>query len=313
VVVPEFVLITAFPCRVANVLSSFVQHTRTRLLQTRSLRAGDFSFRSLGRAITAFPPSLLLTSLFPHLSSAGKAVFSLSSGEPSRERLLVLTFAPIHLTRLEARTKRKALQKSRDDLALRIGRVAASGVGHLEIAEEGGGGLDELGKQMGRMVGLLEYALESDVSDGEPDPDGVGWCIPRSPRELADCLSHLLQSTVASHVSRTQAIILANSRPGLLTRAWPVMVSLPIATYLSVKSVYTKRFTIKRSVEVARDTVRGFFINWVLEPAVKILETVRHGEGESLAIMGRQSLASDFDVPFLSFFIFQIAGVDWHD
>jgi nuclear-control-of-ATPase protein 2 len=215
----------------------------------------------------------------------------------------VTSFAPIHLTRHEARTKRKALQKGRDDLALRIGKVAASGVTRLEMAEEGGsGGLDQLGVQMGKMVGLLVYALDSDVSNEQASASGLGTsrddCIPRTPRELADCLSHLLQRTVPSHVSRTQAMVFANSRPGLLTRAWPVLVTVPIATYISAKKVYSERFAIKQWAEMARDTIRGFFINWVLEPAVKIFETVRHGEGESLAIMGRESLASDFDVRF---------------
>ena len=52
----------------------------------------------------------------------------------------------------------------------------------------------------------------------------------------------------------------------------------------------------KEAILTARDTIRGFLVGWVVEPLIKILETVRHGEDGTLAIMGSQSLKSDLDV-----------------
>jgi nuclear-control-of-ATPase protein 2 len=291
----------ALPWRVKDVFATILRrlHEYSPTQQARDL----LSFHTLEHAFR-LPPSLLLSSLFPHLATTRDKASSSSTSTTTtskkleaeqttstRGRLLLTRYSPFYLTRHEASIKKDALQSARDELAVRIGILAAASTELTESA------VPLSHKTLSTIGKSLTTTLDDLDDSSEPE-------LPKDAASTLDYLHDFLETQVPSYRTRMQiSIIQTNSQPGLITRAWPVVVSVPIVTYLLANKLYKERFAIREWAQMASDTIRGFFVGWVVEPAVKILETVRHGEGGSLAIMGRESLKSDFDVcllfPFL--------------
>ncbi len=178
--------------------------------------------------------------------------------------------SPLRLTRHEAKHKRRELQRRREELAEQIGRLAAAldrPAGGQDVAAD----LRELGSSLGS---------SSDAGSVEG-------------------LRTLLQTTLPKHeISNVFHTSLAASPVGLgppstLARLWPTFIIVPASTLLLIRIVSRNRDAIAESIRNARETVRGFFVGWVYEPAMRLLDTVRHGEANSALIISRESLNSD--------------------
>lgn len=288
----------AFPVRVANALGVLAQRLRL-IAQSPRPPARLFSYSLVKRAL---PPSLLITSLFPHLSSNREVTDArgLKSVDTRTSRsLFFLTFSPFLLTRQEVAIKRKELRKVRYDLARRIG-------GFVKDADEAFDSLSdssmvsstdcsELGVVMGERLAFLESSLQEEPKTGEDGNIHPYQALrPANPSELLLVTQQTLHKTLARHSLRTASQITQLSRPSRLTRAWPWLLTTPLVSYYAYLKIYNSRGTIKEYYTMAKETARGFLIDWVVDPCIKILETLRHGDGQ-MAIMGRESLKSDFD------------------
>ena len=289
----------AFPIRVANALRVLSQRLRLIANSPRP-PARLFSYGVVKRAL---PPSLLITSLFPHLASntdIREAKGSKSVDTGTSRSLFFLTFSPFLLTRQEVEIKRKQLRTVRYDLARRIGGFVKDADDAFDSLAAPGRSVNptdcsELGTIMGKRLAFLESSLkEVPAHDEEGNVQAYRALRPSSPAELLIVAQQTLHKTLKTHSGSVSSQIVRLSRPSWLTRSWPWLVTTPLVSYFAYLKVYNSRATIQEYYTMAKETARGFLVDWVVDPCIKILETLRHGDGQ-MAIMGRESLKSDFD------------------
>ena len=288
----------AFPLRLTNALRVLVQRLKVITHSPRPPKS-LFSIQAVRRAL---PPSLLVTSLFPHLSAthlySAPATAVPSTNQLSNRSLFFLTFSPLLLTRQEVSHKRIQLKTLKTDLARQIGGFVKDAQRAEETLQRQQstltpqGDLSSLGAIMGGRVSFLESNL---ADPAKTNVNSFYACEPSVPSELLIGIQQTLYKSFATNKSGFESQIASLSRPYWLTRNWPYILATPlIGYYVSVK-VYSSRDSITQYFSIAKETIRGFAIDWVIDPFLKILATLRHGDS-SLAIMGRESLKSDFDV-----------------
>lgn len=305
-------MLSALPIRVARSLRVLVDRLQYLASSPRP-PSRLLSYTAVKRAL---PPSLLLTSLFPHLvASSASASSSLNSSALSRatqakhsstrnRSLLFLTLSPLLLTWQEVSLKLKELKALRFDLANKIGglmRDAETGLESLSSlqASSNPNKLRSMGAIMGQRIAHIEL-LTSQESSGVGQDKGLEHLSlayePRAPNELLLSLQQTVHKPVMAHAETVSARLHALSRPSRLTRAWPWLITVPLGSYLLVLKLYNSRMTIYNYYNYAKETIIGFLMDWLIEPTKKIFETLRHGEnGDNMRIMSSESLKSDFD------------------
>lgn len=205
-----------------------------------------------------------------------------------------MTLSPLALTRQEVAKRRSAIRAAREVLAEQIGLLTlaeTSGPGLRTVLSSSSqaSSLEDLKKGTWDTLRLLDRVLSSNSPTMLPTP-------PPTTADFAQSLQFLLRRTLLkSHSASFTASFAALQRPSTLTRAWPYLLSIPLTVLVVGRSVYSSRETLRRYATTASETVRGFVVDWVIEPVKKILETVRHSDGGALALMGKESLKSDVD------------------
>ncbi|KAG0660854.1 Nuclear control of ATPase protein 2 [Rhodotorula mucilaginosa] len=116
---------------------------------------------------------------------------------------------------------------------------------------------------------------------------------PQTPTQIARHLANLLTGTLTAHQASFRSSAHALAPPSALARAWPYLLSVPLVGGIVARTVYNHRASLRLWVQETVSTVRGFLIDWVVEPVRQILETLRGGEEGGIALMGRESLQSD--------------------
>lgn len=125
------------------------------------------------------------------------------------------------------------------------------------------------------------------------EPTGERTASTLKPADVAERLQYLLRDALPTYTSNFNAVVKENGRPSLIIRYW-----LP-ATMLLVSSTTILRIFVNRKEEILTwvrelgQTVIDFWTNWVVEPAMRIIGTIRHNEDSEVSIMSKRSLESD--------------------
>ncbi|GAA5911094.1 hypothetical protein JCM6882_006874 [Rhodosporidiobolus microsporus] len=335
---------------------SRVALSRFHQLTTTSLHSPPSLFH-LETWRLALPPSLFLTSLFPHLSASSglpslteindaesggsepipsPTSISLASasrlGRRTARNLVFLTLSPLALTRQEIAHQRKGIKKARHELATKIGELTLAATGESGGEKDGqqqqqrgshlrGGAGSASSSSTPGLATLFSLSASSAAGVAEdplttsdlrlatwstlttlstvlapassPSRISSSTSAPATPADLAHSLSYLLTRTLPQHTSAFSTQGAALSPPRALVRAWPYALALPLAAYTAGKVVYRNRDSLEKFAKETVETVKGFLVGWVVEPVKKILETLRGGE--TVGLMGRESLRSDLD------------------
>jgi nuclear-control-of-ATPase protein 2 len=181
--------------------------------------------------------------------------------------------------------KRKALSRARDEAARLLGRIAANGPRWDEQGDV------DVNIETGRI-----FALISDVLDAPLPPTPSPSATPRrsrssmmqpqprpTPAPTPNQLLPLLETHLPTLGSRLQLTLRDHARPNALTRLWFPLLFLPPTLYVASQTVFRNRQWIRDQAANASATVRGFVVQWVYEPVMGILGTVRGG-GEGLGV-----------------------------
>jgi nuclear-control-of-ATPase protein 2 len=194
--------------------------------------------------------------------------------------------SPYNLTRREMLSKHKALSRARDEAARLLGNLAANGPRWDEQSE-----LD-VSVETGRIFALVSEVLEaplprsnspaatprrsrsSMMSQSQPRP---------TPAPTPAQLLPLLETHLPTLNEKLRLTMRNHGRPSALTRLWFPLLFVPPTLWLASKTILKNRDWIKEQAANATDTVRGFVIQWVYEPVMGILGTVRGG-GEGLGV-----------------------------
>ncbi|GAA5830250.1 hypothetical protein JCM3766R1_002840 [Sporobolomyces carnicolor] len=291
----------------------------------------------------ALPPSLFVTSMFPHLSGKSglpslaelsvigedeydneaepaTSSFSLSSatrlGRRTARSLFFLTLSPLALTRHEIAERRSAIKGRREDLAHKIGEMTLAASNSPLGSHLGADEKQSTGSQEGSLASLLSSADEGGEFPSLADIRSATWSTlrhldailtspcaspsmastptpPTVPADLAHSLHYLLSVTFPAHSASFDSSVASLRRPSFLVRAWPYLVSFPVVTALAARTIYNNRQSLVSYAWDGVETTKRFVLDWVVEPVKKILDTVRGGE--TMALMGRDSLRSDLE------------------
>ncbi|KAJ7606812.1 NCA2-domain-containing protein [Roridomyces roridus] len=258
-------LLQTLPSRLARVLHTILVAIRE---QNLPIRFSSFTPSSLFRLLpaTAFRPSALTSSFFPHLTqepSLSSLLWSRPSPSQYLQSIWSAVLMPFRLTREECRYKRKKLEALRDERAEQLGKLAR---------------LRTLGTFR---PSLLTGCLYPELSDDEAYNDV---------EHLQLVSSSLLPGHVADHASVIQQL----QRPSRLILLWPKLLLLPPLTLYAVRTLYASRVTIAEMVLEAKETIEGFVKNSLVDPIKDILKTVRTG-GEDGVIVRKEGVMADLE------------------
>ncbi|KAI4923424.1 hypothetical protein J4E85_008462 [Alternaria conjuncta] len=230
--------------------------------------------------------------------------------------------SPLALVRNEGRRKRAALRKIRLINANALGVLLGEGLGNESVHDDGTQSPPLLGAQSGhrwksvmaKNIALMDAVIQSvnaaEISVNKFDdsvagitqddqlyslhePTGERTATTLKPADVAERLQYLLQEALPAYTSDFNAVVKENGRPSILIRYW-----LP-ATMLLVSSTTILRIFVNRKEEILAwvrelgQTVIDFWTNWVVEPAMRIIGTIRHNEDSEVSIMSKRSLESD--------------------
>lgn len=180
---------------------------------------------------------------------------------------------------------RKTLLNARDDVARKIGFLALHG------PQIGGDGEDidqsfthdDLTGETTRVYETICQALQ--IQMAPPTRRSRSNHSPPSLQSTANPAS--LVSILTTHLPRSKSeidhVLTVHRRPSPLTRFWFPLLFLPPVAYSAVQTFARNKEWMKEQVLTAKETVRGFVVQWVWEPLEGIGKTIRGG-GEGLGV-----------------------------
>ncbi|KAJ7216780.1 ATP synthase regulation protein NCA2-domain-containing protein [Mycena haematopus] len=259
-------LLQTLPSRLSRVLRTVVDALRAHHLP---LRLSSFTPSTLFRLLppTAFRPSAVTSSFFPHLEhepTLASLFWTRSSLRPSQclRTIWSALFLPLDLTREECRYKRRKLENLMNERAEQLGRLA-----QLRLATTSD---------------AFPSWLASCIS-GEPSLE------PDDAENVQRVSSSLLPATLLSmpmpfdnFADRPSLSYVAETGPH------------PALTLYALRSLYTSRASIVQLARDAKETAEGFLKNSLIDPLKEILKTVRTG-GEDGVIVRKEGVAADLD------------------
>lgn len=188
--------------------------------------------------------------------------------------------SPYVLTRREMLASRKALELARDDAARKIGLLASQGPQLTDRSIT----VTELAGESSRVFNVLCRVV--DVPP--PPPPSKRSRASATPPILAHHASpqnvlNLLQTFLPQSKKSIDEVLNVHRRPSALTRLWFPLLFLPPTLYFTADLIVKNKEWMKEQVMNARETVRGFVVQWVWEPLEGIGKTLRGG-GEGLGV-----------------------------
>ncbi|QRW06548.1 nuclear control of ATPase protein 2 [Ceratobasidium sp. AG-Ba] len=200
-------------------------------------------------------PSALVTALFPHLSDSAHATWYLQT--------------PVQLVRGECTKNRVALEHMRDRYAEKFAKLHAVG----SQIKEGGGAL-----AMTMSIGVAtpdgdgqrpsQLALMASLQHMQAilDPESVSSMTPSPTRGVFATARALLGQTLPAHQAHHRMTFGLLRRPSYLTLAWPKLIFGPPLFLIAVRAAYRSRETLWQTALEARETVKTFWQNYVIDP-----------------------------------------------
>ncbi|KAI1828667.1 ATP synthase regulation protein NCA2 [Xylaria intraflava] len=225
--------------------------------------------------------------------------------------------SPIALCRSEARWKQARLKKLRDMTASGLGvlideGLVFSGIGTEDTISESQLamltnqewkgvversvalmdmmllGVLDLGLDVTRMEDKLFAAVNEDRLSTQAEEGGSN-----RPIYVARRLHALLNEQLPWYNTVAGALVARNGRPSRVVRYWLPAITLLLSSTTILRILVNKRQEILDWIQDLGATVRGFWLNWVVEPVRKIIGTIRHDANSEIAIMSRDSLRAD--------------------
>ena len=222
---------------------------------------------------------------------------------------------PLTKARLEVRSKIEHLKRLREMSACGLGILMDEGL-TLEVVDEGLDcpqmDNDEWKTILLKSVSLMETILCNVTSldfgtnefedtvftnvDNDSEFSQTDSRDDHSTKQLAflaDRLQQILHSHLPSYVDRSRKLAAQYGRPSRLVRYWF------LATVLFLSLGTLSRVAVRRKAQIwawiqnLGATTVDFWYNWVIEPAKRVIGTIRHDKNSEIAIMSKGSLEGD--------------------
>ncbi|AFR97473.1 hypothetical protein CNAG_04746 [Cryptococcus neoformans var. grubii H99] len=223
------------------------------------------------RAQLSFPD--LKTFKFPSKELLFKPLHSTTSAA------LTSITSPWTLTRREILSTRSELTHARDNAAHRIGVLASQGPQWSVEAKEGVQATGDVASETQRVYSLLCSVLDVPL----PKPRRSRSATPPHSIPTASTLLSLLTTHLSQSQANISSILSVHARPGRFTRLWFPFLFLPPTLYFTVSIIGRNKEWLQEQIKNGKETIKGFFVQWVWEPLEGIGKTLRGG-GEGLGV-----------------------------
>ncbi|CAI2167128.1 7691_t:CDS:2 [Funneliformis geosporum] len=223
--------------------------------------------------------------------------------------LMVRSYSISSLVRYEIRYKKLMLVSLMEYQAACLGLLINEGLDFKKITKE----IDEMTSegQMNVKFGdviakqllncvlyierILNQATKIDIEKGDMPNVNIlfdNMSFTDSPSSLLALYTNL-RSIISTHLphydEHSNRIISIYGRPSSLTRWWlPITIST-VVVYKTRNHLYEKQW-----IDEVKSTIVNFWSDWIWEPIIRMMETIRHRE-RRLVIMGKDSLNSDLE------------------
>lgn len=187
--------------------------------------------------------------------------------------------SPWTLTRREILSTRSELTHARDNAAHRIGVLASQGPQWSVEAKEGVQATGDVASETQRVYSLLCSALDVPL----PKPRRSRSATPPQSIPTASTLLSLLTTHLSQLQANISSILSVHARPGRFTRLWFPFLFLPPTLYFTVSIIGRNKEWLQEQIKNGKETIKGFFVQWVWEPLEGIGKTLRGG-GEGLGV-----------------------------
>jgi nuclear-control-of-ATPase protein 2 len=223
--------------------------------------------------------------------------------------------SPITLSRKVARYNKTQLERLRESTASALGIMIIEGLAFdIPDADQ----LDDVPEPkdwkgvVERNVALIDAVVReapslapdttefedrvfAEVSDDPELSIHVEDAAESKPVILARRLLEILDNGLPGHVESTNQLVKCYGRPSRLVRYWlPVGLTLLSSTTV-LRILVNRKADIMKWISDVGVTLRDFYANWVVEPARKVVQTIRHDETSEIALMSRDSLKADLE------------------
>jgi nuclear control of ATPase protein 2 len=125
------------------------------------------------------------------------------------------------------------------------------------------------------------------------EPSGERTAASLRPGDVAERLRYLLQHAMPACTTNVNLIVKENGRPSRLVRYWLPGVLLLVSSSTLLRILVNRKEEVLNWVQEFGQTVIDFWSNWVVEPAKKVIGTIRHDEDSEVSIMSKRSLEAD--------------------
>lgn len=230
----------------------------------------------------------------------------------ARTRIL----SPFAISRVDARKKQAKVKRLRETNATAIGLIVDEGLTFQPLDEDSKSSPPtpdraQWQSTIAKSVALLEHilrnssAIEHSISEFEDsvfasvedDPEFVATSengeSTTSPSKLAERLTHILEVHLPWQESACTTMSKEYGQPSPLVRYWIPGVVLLVSGSTILRVVANRKAEIVQWFRDFGATIRDFWLNWVVEPAKRLVGTIRHDEQSEIAIMSKDSLKAD--------------------
>lgn len=224
----------------------------------------------------------------------------------------------ITISQVEVRSKRRRLRRLREMSGSGIGILVDEGM-VLDADDEDSvtskarsDDRDEWKSVVAKSVSLMESVLRNIVSpeinlgdfeesvfvrideevEGIQGDEGNGANNAQT-AQIAVRLQQLLEVHIPFYNEALRQASATYGRPSRLTRYWLPGAILLFSSGTLLRFFFNRKAAIITWIRDSRDTVKDFWVNWVVEPVKKIIGTIRHDKDSEIAIMSRDSLKGD--------------------
>ncbi|KAF2133453.1 NCA2-domain-containing protein [Dothidotthia symphoricarpi CBS 119687] len=231
--------------------------------------------------------------------------------------------SPLALVRNEGRRKRAVLRKIRAVNANALGVLLGEGLGNESIRDDGAQTPSPSATQdhrhkwksvVSKSIALMDAVIQS-VNAAElsvetfddsvasltqedqyyelHEPSGERAASTLKPADVTQRLQYLLRKALPTYSANFNAVVKENGRPSRLIRYWLPATALLISSTTIFRIFINRREEILTWIREFGQTVIDFWQNWVIEPAKKVVGTIRHDEDSEVSIMSKRSLEAD--------------------
>ncbi|KAF9267343.1 NCA2-domain-containing protein [Marasmius fiardii PR-910] len=284
------------PSRLLGLIHTFRDGLRRRNMSMNIHQLSPSSLRLLFPS-RALRPSVLVTSLFPHLrhsSPSSFPSFSLffdpqSTARDCHFREITHIFShfarsvrsiirlPYQLTTEECGFKRRQLETIRNDRASALGQLAQERLRLRDTLQRGQCDAESLRPTM---------EVIDQIMGGE---SSVGTSSTLSMLQAFSTIT--LAEYKNLHAARLQSKQLL--RPSRLTRLWPRLVLGPPIFLYAASRLYHSRGTLLQLARDSKEVLHGFLVDWLIEPLKGVLDTVR--SKDKGVIVSKEGVDADFE------------------